>query len=115
MNIQEILSQPDGSLDNITINLDHLEQKEKYAVIPQILTNCSLGGVVTIVGLEVFEFGRAISESTKTLDEVNQIINAVKSMDTLDNIKRFLLQYNFRTISVKRDNGFYVCTTRHTV
>ncbi len=115
MNIQEILSQPDGSVDNIVVNLDQFEQKEKYALIPQILAKCSLGGVVTIVGLEVFEFGRAISESTKTLDEINQVINAVKSMDTLDNIKRCLLGYNFRTISVKRDNGHYVCTTRHTM
>jgi hypothetical protein len=115
MNIQEILSQPDGSVDNIVINLDQFELKEKYAVIPQILAKCSLGGMVTVVGIEVFEFGKAISESTKSLDEVNQIINAAKSMDTLDNIKRFLLQYNFRTISVKRENGHYVCTARHTM
>jgi hypothetical protein len=113
MNIQEILSQPDGSVNNATVNLDPLELKEKYNVIQQILPKFAIGGTLTIIGIEVFDFARAVSDSSKSIDEINSMIGAVKSMDTLDNIKRFLAQFNFKTISTKRDNCHYVCTTRH--
>ncbi len=115
MNVQEILAQPDGSINNITVNLDQLESKEKYNVLKQILAKSAIGGTVTVIGIEVFDFAKSISNSSKTLEEVNSVLNIVKSMDTLDNIKRFLAQFNFKAISSKRDNCHYVFTARHTL
>ena len=115
MNVQEILAQPDGSINNITVNLDQLESKEKYNVLKQILAKSAIGGAVTVIGIEVFDFAKSISNSSKTLEEVNSVLNIVKSMDTLDNIKRFLAQFNFKAISSKRDNCHYVFTARHTL
>lgn len=113
MKVEEILQQPDGSMSNIRVNLDELELNEKYSVIPQLLSKCAIDGTISIIGLEIFQFGKDIVKSSKTLEEINVILNGVKSMDTLDNIKRFLLQFNFQTVSVKRENGYYVCTSRH--
>ena len=113
MNIQDILSQPDGSLKNIVINLDEVELKEKYDLITKVLAKSALDGTVSIVGIEIYEFAKSVFGSQKTLEEANVILNTVKSMDTLDNIKRFLLKFGFKTISVKREGGYYVCTTRH--
>lgn len=115
MKLEEILTQPDGSLNNLRINLDELELGQKYAVLPQLLAKCSINGTVSIIGLEIFQFGKDIVKSNKTLEELNGTINAVHSMDTLDNIKRFLLQFNFKTVSEKRENGYYVCTARHSL
>ncbi len=115
MKIEDILAQPDGSVSNLRINLDELELTQKYNVIPQLLAKCALNGTVTIIGLEIYQFGKDIVKSNKTLEELNGTINVVKSMDTLDNIKRFLLQFGFQTVSEKRENGFYVYTSRHTL
>ncbi len=113
MKVQDVLQQPDGSIHNIIVNLDELELAQKYSVIPQLLNKCALNGTITITGLEVFQFGKDIVKSSKDLKEINATLNAVKSMDTLDNIRNFLLTHNYKTIAAKRENGHYVCTARY--
>lgn len=112
MNLEEILSQPNGSIEAISVNLDATPFKEKYDIIVKLLGKLSKTGSITIIGLDVYSFAKAIMYGSSSLEEFNNILFNVKSMDSLDNIKRFLLQNNFKTESCKRDNGHYVCCAR---
>jgi hypothetical protein len=115
MNIDEVLQHPNGSIDNIRINLDTVPSQNRHTVFAQILEKITKTGIVTIVGLDIFSFAKSIVSGARSVEEANQILSTSQSMDTLDNAKRFLLQHNFKMESCKRDNGYYIFTARHSV
>ncbi len=115
MNLDDILKQPDASIDAIGLNLDIVPFKDKYAVFLKILSKVTKTGSITITGMDLHAFSKAVLYGDKSLEEANQILEHVRSMDSLDNVKRFLLQNNFKTESCKRENGNYVCTARYQV
>ena len=115
MNIEDILKQPDGSVEALNVNLDIIPLKDKYQILGQLLNKISRTGSITVIGLDIFTFAKFVTAGTRSLVECNDILAQNRSMDTLDNVKRFLLENNYKTETCKRDNGYYICTARYQV
>lgn len=113
MTIEDILQQPNASIEVLSVNLDDISLKEKYSTLEQLLQKISPKGAITIIGLDIYDLAKWIHSGSKTLAECNEYIERVKSLDTCDNIKRFLFQHSFHTKSVRRDNGYYILTAEH--
>ncbi len=115
MNLEEILKQPDASIDAIGLNLDIVPWKDKHEVFIKILAKITKKGSITVTGIDLHAFAQSVLYGDRSMEEANQILEHVRSMDSMDNVKRFLLQNNFKTESCKRENGHYVCTARYQV
>jgi hypothetical protein len=115
MNIEQILAEPNGSIESLNVNLDGLPINEKYDLLPKLLSKLVKGGSITISGQDIYAIAKSILYSKHTILELNSIVANIRSLDTPDNIKRFLLEHNFKTEICKRDNTYYVCTARHSM
>lgn len=115
MTIEEILAQPDHSVQESFINLDAINYGNRYNVLRQILNKHAIGSTINIGGIDIYSFAEWIIYSKKEIHEINSVIENIKSLDTLDNVKRFLLENHFKTTTFKRDNGQYAITAKHTL
>jgi hypothetical protein len=112
MNLEDVLKEPNASIEAVGLNLDGVPFENKYEMLGKLLQKITKTGSVTITGMDIYSFAKSVTHGDRSMEESNQIIRDVKSMDSLDNIKRFLLQHNFKTESCKREGGVYVCSAR---
>lgn len=117
MIIQEILQQPDGSLTELNLynQLDMVPYVDRNKVFGDVLKKLAKNGQVSLHGLDIHLLAKYITEDKLTIENINEVISQVKSVETIYRTERFLIDNNCSIMKRTIQNGQYFFTAKYKV
>jgi len=99
-----------GSLDDVYCDcLDDLENDLKISMIKQLMSKVGLKKSLKIKVLDKILLGKHMYFDTIEANELNDILNSVKSINSAGDITEIIAQNtNFEITSTYIDNNFYI-------
>jgi uncharacterized SAM-binding protein YcdF (DUF218 family) len=97
--MKEILEAHDSSLEELTVDfLDGVKYNEKYQALTQILKKIRSGGKITIIGTDATLFSKEIINDRLTIEQINNIVQNLQSVDSLLKVEKFLVESGFKIV-----------------
>lgn len=96
-----------NSCDEIIISeaLDYIQYKYINYVLEDIVHRLRLGGKIIITGIDIKALSRLVVSELVSIEQYNDIIMNIKSLNTILNIRALLVSYNL-DIELDLINGY---------